>query len=65
MTDTESRLYRRWSFGMDLVPWERGGLLVAASEYAVCAASGAAVGSIHGRVLLQLLKRRISSGAVA
>jgi len=51
--------------GMDLVPWERGGLLVAASEYAVCAASGAAVGSIHGHVLVRLLRRRIQSGAVA
>jgi hypothetical protein len=51
--------------GMDLVPWDRGGLLVAASEYAVCAVSGAAVGSIHGCVLVQLLKWRRQSGAVA
>jgi hypothetical protein len=40
--------------GMDLLPWERGGLGVAAGIYSVCAAAGLVVGAIHGRVLLRV-----------
>jgi hypothetical protein len=40
--------------GMDRVPWQAGGIAMAAGVYAVCALAGAAVGAIHGRVLLSL-----------
>jgi hypothetical protein len=49
--------------GMDLVPWKRGGLLVAASVYTACGVAGAGVGMVHGRMLLQLLKWRKDCGA--
>lgn len=45
--------------GMELVPWERGGVRVAAAIYAVCAVAGTGVGAIHGRVLLRLLRPRL------
>jgi hypothetical protein len=41
--------------GMDLVPWSRGGVAVAVAIYAVCGVTGALVGAIHGRILLQMV----------
>jgi hypothetical protein len=44
--------------GMELVPWERGGIAAAAAIYGVCGAAGLAVGAIHGRMLLRLVSAR-------
>jgi hypothetical protein len=41
--------------GMELVPWEQGGIAAAAAIYGVCGVAGLAVGAIHGRVLLLLV----------
>lgn len=51
--------------GMDRVPWQRGGLVVAASVYAVCAVAGLGVGAVHGRVLLRLLMTPVTKPAAA
>jgi hypothetical protein len=51
--------------GMDVVPWERGAVPVAASVYAVCGLAGLAVGMVHGRMLLWLLKSPLRTGAAA
>jgi hypothetical protein len=44
--------------GMDFVPWERRDLITAVSLVLVSMLSGAAVGSIHGRVLLNMTRDR-------
>ena len=44
--------------GMDLLPWESGGLSLYAGLFLVAAVAGALVGSVHGRVLLDLLPRQ-------
>jgi hypothetical protein len=41
--------------GMDLVPWEQGGVAVVVPVYGICGVAGLAVGAIHGRILLRLL----------
>jgi hypothetical protein len=46
--------------GMDVVPWERGSVAVAASVYAACAVAGLGVGVVHGRVLLRLLQSPVA-----
>lgn len=43
--------------GMDLVPWTGPASAIAASLYAVSAAAGLAVGAVHGRVLVALIRR--------
>lgn len=48
--------------GMDLVPWGRGAMAVAASVYGVCGVAGLAVGMVHGRVLLRLLESPLRPG---
>jgi hypothetical protein len=51
--------------GMDVVPWSRGAIPIAASVYAVCGVAGLAVGVVHGRVLVRLLKSPLRPGAAA
>jgi hypothetical protein len=41
--------------GMDYVPWQGPWLLRTAAVYAVCAATGAVVGALHGPTLRRLL----------
>lgn len=38
--------------GMEFVPWDRGGVPVYASAFAVCLAAGLVVGAVHGRWVL-------------
>ena len=44
--------------GMDAVPWTGPAPARILAMYAVCAGVGAAVGAVHGRVLVGLLRRR-------
>ena len=44
--------------GMDLVPWGGSPPVIIAAIYVVCAATGAAVGAVHGLVLMRLLSAR-------
>lgn len=43
-------------FGMDHVPWQGPALARALALFGVCAVTGLAVGAIHGRVLVGLLR---------
>jgi hypothetical protein len=43
---------------MDRLPWESGGLPLYAGLFVVAGLAGAAVGAIHGRVLLGMLPPR-------
>lgn len=44
-------------FGMDQLPWERGGIPLVLGVYGVCGAAGLLVGAIHGWVLRDLLRQ--------
>lgn len=48
--------------GMDYVPWGGDATAAVLAIYAVCGAAGLAVGAVHGRILIDLL-RRASRGA--
>jgi hypothetical protein len=48
--------------GMDFVPWDGAPAARVAAIYLVCAAAGLAVGAIHGRVLVAILRRPRRAG---
>ena len=52
-------------FGMDQVPWSRGGVRVVLGIYLVCGTAGLIVGAIHGWVLRALIRETASAPAAA
>jgi len=50
--------------GMDYVPWEGPAVARALALVAVCAVAGLAVGAVHGRVLVALLRERVAQRPV-